>query len=187
MSQPSLQEKNSIFAGLAPSAWRRFDADCSYRWQRGEQQGYQAAYLWQEVGYFVPYRLGYEAGEGCAVRDELEQVMAWCLASRHHDGFMREQALRHLLGCSQYPFVVPYLLRPLSEYVFPIYELLYAHRQSLLRANLCTFVGQNPAFVSLTWQRMRSYWDAYHRERVPNFFEMPNVQFMRWLERLPVL
>ena len=111
--------------------------------------------------------------------------MAWCLASRHHDGFKRERALRQLLGCSEYLFVVPYLLRPLSEYVFPIYEMLNEGRHSLVRSNLSAFVVQNPAFVSLTWQRMRSYWDAYHRERVPHFSEMPNVQFMRWLERAP--
>ncbi len=110
--------------------------------------------------------------------------MAWCLQSRHCDGYKREQALRSLLACDAPAFAIAFLLRPLSEYVFPIYELLFEQRDGMPVASLCTFRDENPAFLELSWQRIQSYWDSYHRRRVADFAAMPNVQFMLWLEHL---
>ena len=176
------QEANPIFPGLAPERWRSFEAHCSYRWQSVWQQGYRATYCWQGARYYVPYRLGYEKSEGCQVTSEIEQVMAWCLASRHNDGRERERALRQLLDCADLPFVIPYLLRPLSEYVLEIYRLLMDQRHRLSRPLLCDFYRQNSAFFDLSFQRMGSYWNAYYRGAFPDIEDMPNVQFLRWLE-----
>ena len=180
---PNTLPQNRIFPGLQNQVWEGFVSGCTYRWEHDAKSGYGAPYVWRGESYDIPYRLGYADDEGCVVRTEVEQTMAWCLASRHHNGFVRERALRQLLGCGEYPFVVPYLLRPLSEYVFPIYDLLYARRHQLPQAAVRNFLGQNPEFVDLARQRMCSYWNAYYRRKVSDFEQMPNVRLMEWLER----
>ena len=184
MTEELRLQSNRIFPGVSPEAWRRFAGACTYRWNHGPGSRYEAPYSWAGASYYVPYRLGYNDGEGCEVENRAGQAMAWCLASRHHDGHERERALHSLLGCETYPFVVPYLLRPLSEYVFSIYELLNHQRDSFSVSALCAFRDENPAFMGLTWQRIHSYWDAYHKRRIADFAAMPNVRFMKWLESL---
>ena len=184
MSAELAARDNRVFPGVSPGAWGRFARGCTYRWEHRPDSRYEAPYDWGGSSDYVPYRLGYDRDEGCSVEDSSQRAMALCLASRHHDGHERERALRGLLGCGAHPFVVPYLLRPLSEYVFPIYCLLNQERHALPVEALCSFRDENPAFMSLAWQRMRSYWHTYHRGRAAHFEAMPNVRFMNWLEQL---
>ena len=77
-----------------------------------------------------------------------QQLIAGCIYSRHGDGHVRERSIARIIGSSQ-PWVVPYVLQPLGEYVVEICELICA------RAPLCApayqdFAQANGAFLTLT-------------------------------------
>ena len=55
--------------------------------------------------------------------DEVRQLMAHCLNTRHHDGHVRERHFKPLLAAGQPAFVLPFAAQLLGEYVFCRYNL----------------------------------------------------------------
>jgi hypothetical protein len=103
------------------------------------------------------------AGDG-----PVEQAIVACLATRHHDGFVRQRAVASLLDLP-FPWVVPYVVRLVGEYVVEIVETIAAGldlRPGTLARHRCgRFVAANRTAVELTRQRAVSYWNEYHRDR----------------------
>ena len=52
--------------------------------------------------------------------NEVRQLMAHCLNTRHHDGHVRERHFKPLLAAGQPDFVLPFAAQLLGEYVLPI-------------------------------------------------------------------
>jgi hypothetical protein len=71
-----------------------------------------------------------------------------CLLTRHHDGFVREQHLRKILG-SMDAWIPPFVVQLVGEYVV---EMIGEVREGLDRLNpdpYGSFLRQNPAFYQL--------------------------------------
>ena len=108
-----------------------------------------------------------------------------CLLTRHHNGFRREAAAAQLLNESlahRYEFVMPYLLRLISEYVYPIIELIYAERLSLPQDQLRHFRDRNQAFRGRG--RAASYWDCCFRPDHLALKDCASIKFLKWLEKV---
>lgn len=94
--------------------------------------------------------------------DDLDSVFV-ALMTRHHDGFVREQAVKCLLiDADEWP--VPFLIRLIGEYVIEIVDLIDDAFDALDRDAWTAFVIANPGFVALTDARVISYWDCYYRQ-----------------------
>jgi hypothetical protein len=110
------------------------------------------------------------AGNGNGNGNEVEPTILGCLATRHHDGFVRQRAVTRLLGATE-TWVVPYVVRLVGEYVLEIVETIAAGLDlrpgTPTRRRYGEFAAANPAALQLTRQRAISYWNAYHRDRFP--------------------
>jgi hypothetical protein len=110
-----------------------------------------------------------------------EAIVA-CIYSRHHDGFVREKQVPHLLA-SNAPWVAPFVVQLIGEYVVEILELLAAHADRLETAPYRDFVAENPQFLSLTRRRMISYWNCYYRQRSPRLADHVGNRLIEALAR----
>jgi hypothetical protein len=115
---------------------------------------------------------------------EEARVLALCLGTRHCDGFVREECMRELVAVDR-PWVVPFAVQLIGEYVLEIVEVIAA---ALREANAVTygeFVRDNPEFMATTRRRVTSYWDCYYRARFPapetypGFLALQEVEAMR--------
>ena len=92
----------------------------------------------------------------------LQKQIFFCLLTRHHNGFVREAALKRIIAVDE-PWVVPYVVQLASEYV---YEILVVIRQNLDQMNSSlygAFFRDNPVYFAKVKQRIISYWNAYYR------------------------
>jgi hypothetical protein len=120
----------------------------------------------------LPYRI---YNEQPPARDwdaatSVERTVLGCFYSRHHDGHVRQAVLPWLLDSAE-PSVAPFVVQLLGEYVLEIVvdiaeriERDVVNGSYLLEA-LSQFAHENPAFVTLTEARARSYWAEYYRRK----------------------
>ena len=97
-------------------------------------------------------------------RGNLDASLIGCGYSRHHDGFVRERALAHI-GTLDEPWVAPFVVQLLGEYVIEIAERAASAAGDPPRPSFVAFVRQNPDFLDLTTARATSYWNEYYRRR----------------------
>ncbi|KPN93462.1 hypothetical protein [Pseudomonas nunensis] len=111
----------------------------------------------------IPYRIydqGYEV-----VFDHLtetQSILYSCLLTRHHDGHMRQRHLERILSVRE-PWVVPFVVQLMGEYVIQILETVEAHLPTLDPALYGRFIRDNQVYFQTTHARMISYWDCYYR------------------------
>jgi hypothetical protein len=114
-------------------------------------------------------------GRSAGALSDAQRVILSCLYARHHDGFVREKYLGHLLHSAE-AWVSPFVLQLLGEYVLEII-LVIANEIAALRSDPYTaFVAGNPGFLELTRRRIISYWDCYYRRQFPTFRHYPGFQ-----------
>lgn len=87
-----------------------------------------------------------------------------CLQTRHHDGFVRERALRRVMGLNT-PWSAPFVIQLVAEYVIEILDLIEASWAEVDESQLRGFLAANPRFHDLVRQRVASYWNVYYRDR----------------------
>jgi hypothetical protein len=112
----------------------------------------------------------------------VQRLILHCIFTRHHDGFVRERHLRQLLDPVQEPWVAPYVVQLLGEPVVEILEVLENHLEDLTQGYVRAFVTENSGFLSLTKERVTSYWNCYHRARHPNRSDYVGFKLVRALE-----
>jgi hypothetical protein len=92
---------------------------------------------------------------------------------------VREKYLKQLIACSNTePWLPPFILQLVGEYVVEIIELLLGHVQSLSLDSYMQFAVENPLFMNITQQRVISYWDCFYRNRFVSFKDYPGFQVM---------
>jgi hypothetical protein len=128
----------------------------------------------------VPYRIYSVVPHGIERLSPVQQKILSCLHSRHNDGRTRQRHLERLFPSAE-PWVPPFVVQLLGEYVIEIIEVLAAHSAELEGELYKQFVAENPCFMALTKQRVISYWDCYYRGRYPRWAEYVGAQV---LERL---
>jgi hypothetical protein len=97
--------------------------------------------------------------------NDVQRLIAACVYSRHHDGYVRQSACGAILPSTE-PWVVPYVVQLLGEYVVEISGLILERltaQSSFSRPSYREFVRANSAFMALTEQRAISYWSCYYR------------------------
>jgi hypothetical protein len=120
----------------------------------------------------IPYRMYHRPipPERWGSPGSTESTILGCMYSRHHDGRVRQAALTTLLGSTE-PFVAPFLIQLLGGYVLEIVEEIAARIDrdhgdaGDLLGVLSQFAQGNPAFMTLTEARARSYWAEYYRSQ----------------------
>lgn len=93
---------------------------------------------------------------------EEERVILHCLLSRHYNGYEREAALREIIT-SPFPWVTPFVIRLVGEYVIEILNVVDANLAALDHGMYKRFLKDNDTFYSLTKSRIASYWDCYYK------------------------
>lgn len=111
--------------------------------------------------------------------------LAWF--TRSHDGRLRQMAIRELPKHPD-PWLLPYLIQPLGEYVIEITRDVRdligdALRDPKTAESLREFWLDNPTFVALTHSRARSYWHVYYRQEVPSYTGYPAAVALAELDR----
>jgi hypothetical protein len=113
--------------------------------------------------------------------DERHRVIVDWLYTRHHDGRVRESALRRAMPAREL-WMVPFAVQLIGEYVI---EILMSVDELLTDANaelFGNFVSENPEFLRLTRSRAVSYWNCYYRDRFPHQEEYVGERVLRRLE-----
>jgi len=110
----------------------------------------------------IPYRIYVDREVLEAGSPDPVQVDA--LLTRHHNGFVRAQALARLMAATP-DWTPAYVVPPVGEYVVEIIEQIEAALSEQDASVYGAFVRANSAFMALTKQRATSYWDCYWRAR----------------------
>ena len=116
-----------------------------------------------------------------AVLSETQNRVLDSLYTRHHDGFVRERYLQRLLDAVDV-WIPPFVLQLVGEYVVEIIQVIAARIPSLRNDRYFRFASENPAFISLTRQRVTSYWNCYYRFRYPRLSDYLGFKVMNALQ-----
>lgn len=97
---------------------------------------------------------------------ERQRRVLGCLYTRHHDGYVRERALRSIIDARD-AWIAPYVVQLVGEYVVEIVRVIEERLDSAHQPEYGEFVVQNDAFIALTRARVISYWNCYWRHTAP--------------------
>jgi hypothetical protein len=133
----------------------------------------------------IPYRIHNDEPDpaqlaGLAPR---AQLIARCVYTRHHDGYIRERNLQPVLAATC-DWVAPYIVQLAGEYVVEITRTIQAALSQLAvpgsaqHATYGRFAAQNPAFIERTCARAISYWNEHYRRQCPSLASYPARKFL---------
>jgi hypothetical protein len=133
---------------------------------------------------FIPYRVYLLEPEPDSISalTNIQRLIISAILSRSSNGFVREKCVGELLQSDE-PFIPPFVLQLLGEYVLPIIRVVEAHSVVLKRSEYHRFVADNPAFFKLLKQRIISYWDCYYRSMFPRLRDYPAFQLAETVGR----
>ncbi len=114
----------------------------------------------------IPSRVYFPTQGGPALRSSALAKVRACIFSLHHDGYVRQAQVATLLGDDD-PWMVPFVVHLVGQYVLEVVEAIDEHRDRLAGPHYRAFARENPAFLELTRQRATSYWNCYYRRRFP--------------------
>jgi hypothetical protein len=134
----------------------------------------------------IPYRVYYEENNLRSIikiSTGENKILTLCLGTRHHNGFIREECLRQLILIDQ-PWVAPFVIQLLGEYVIEIIHFIAATLPQLNKTTYGEFVRQNPALIATTKKRIISYWDCYLRHAYPSYQVTPAFLALNAIEKM---
>jgi len=122
----------------------------------------------------IPYRVFHDTA--LIHTDKLtsvQKLVVDCILTRHHDGFVRQSYLARIVR-SNHPWIPPFVIQLLGEYVVEILRDIEMNLGNLDTALYAHFLRDNQDFLALTDHRVNSYWDCYYRfscrkEEYPGF------------------
>lgn len=104
-----------------------------------------------------------------------QQLILSAIMTRSSNGYLREKFVKQLLQSDE-PWIPPFVLQLLGEYVLEIIYVVHNHAAVLKRTEYRRFVIENPAFFQLLKQRIISYWNCYYRAMFPQLRDYPAFQ-----------
>ncbi|MGW2372250.1 hypothetical protein [Kitasatospora sp. NPDC001683] len=128
----------------------------------------------------IPHRVHHDEPSPAAVAglSPRQRQLLHCWYSRHGDGWVRQRHLARIVRSAD-PWVVPFVLRLVGEYVLEILVAIGDELPGLLapgspgRLAYGRFIAANPAFFDRLQRQVVSYWSCYHRELYPDFRAYP--------------
>ena len=132
----------------------------------------------------IPYRVYYRQSQvlTCANRPGLQGMIALCLGTRHHDGYLREKCVKRLIEIEE-PWVVPFIIQLVGEYVVAIVKLIEQALPNLNMVLYAEFIADNRAYFETIGRRTISYWAVYYRNEYPYSKDYPGRQIHATLHR----
>ncbi|WP_045695567.1 hypothetical protein [Streptomyces rubellomurinus] len=138
----------------------------------------------------IPYRIHLPEPPGAPEQSltGTQRAILHCLYTRNSDGRVRQRHLEQVLGSTE-PWVVPFVLQLVGEYVLEILEAVRAGLPGLTdpasahRRLYGDFIARNPRFFGRTERRVVSYWACYYRRRYPEFAAYPGSLLVKSLRR----
>lgn len=133
----------------------------------------------------IPYRVYLLEPEPERLRalTNIQQLILSAILSRSSNGFVRQKCVGELLRSDE-PWIPPFVLQLLGEYVLPIIRVVEDHSTVLQRPEYCRFVIENPAFFQLLKQRITSYWNCYYRAMFPRLRDYPAFQIVEFFDEV---
>ena len=125
--------------------------------------------------FVFPYRAYYSRFQIGSLTQRLtgdDAVLAVCLVSRHHDGRVREAAIRDPQFLER-PWTIPFAVQLLGEYVVEVGQAVEDRISSFGLEPFVAFARENQQFMETTRQRAVTYWDCYYRDVYRNLEEYP--------------
>jgi hypothetical protein len=119
-------------------------------------------------------------GLSAATLSDRQRLILACLYTRHHDGHVREKYLGQVLH-SEEAWVPPFVLQLVGEYVLEIILVVASQIDCLRTDRYAEFAADNPGFLSLTRQRIISYWNCYFCREFPHFGHHPAFRLLKVL------
>lgn len=125
----------------------------------------------------IPFRVYLKEPESDRIASltNRQQLILSAILSRSSNGFVREKSVERLLKSDE-PWIPPFVLQLLGEYVLQIILVVQEHSAVLKRSEYRRFVSENPAFMQLLKQRIISYRDCYYRAMFPQLRDYPAFQ-----------
>jgi hypothetical protein len=111
----------------------------------------------------------------------VDQSIAACWFTRHHDGHVRERFLRSLRAFDS-SWVIAYVVALCGEYVAELLKYIWERRELFDAAVLGRWLHDNPKYYLLTRARVASYWDCYYRSWSPRFQNYVGNQLIVFFE-----
>ena len=113
----------------------------------------------------------------------LQQDIVNCLLTRHSDGFVRQNHLTRIVRLN-HVWVPPFVVQLAGEYVIEILNVICQNLEALDPSTYGDFLRNNPAFLTLTEQRIKSYRDCYYRnETGKEYVGFKILEFFRSLQQ----
>jgi hypothetical protein len=128
--------------------------------------------------YFDP-----ECLTGSEALPAAERLVLMCIFTRHHDGHVREACLRAIVGHAE-PWVAPFVVLLLGEYVIEIAEVIKSNLPALAPDTYASFVAANPEVMAVTRRRATSYRNCYYRGKFPDRIGFTSLEVIGHLETL---
>jgi len=133
----------------------------------------------------IPRRVYYASGQLLAATraEGIDGLIALCLGTRHHDGFVREHCLRRLLRARE-DWIIPFVVQLVGEYVSQIVSAIEAALPELDGAAYGAFLRENPRYLATTERRVISYWYAYEQTGYPERGAEPGSRVIAAFKRM---
>lgn len=133
----------------------------------------------------IPQRVYYSTSRLLAATNVpgTDGLIALCLGTRHHDGFVRERCLRRLLREKE-DWIIPFVVQLVGEYVSQIVAVIELALPGLDAAAYGAFLRENPRFFATTERRVISYWYAYEQTGYRKRGEEPGSRVIAAFKRM---
>jgi len=110
-------------------------------------------------------------------------LIALCLGTRHHDGFVREACLERLLSARQ-DWTIPFVVQLVGEYIPQIVRRIEDALPGLDHAAYGRFLLENPRFFARTERRVISYGYTYLTAGYPDLRDHPGTRTIAAFRRM---
>lgn len=110
--------------------------------------------------YCEPHLLAYYIGQFERLR-----LVAFCLLTRHHNGYVRERYLKEIITSNE-KWVIPFVVQLMGEYVAEILTIIWENIDNINKGNLVSFIIENKSYWAKTKQRIVSYYEVYNSFQV---------------------
>jgi hypothetical protein len=167
-----------------PFAWKGLAIQAEQSLAPFVDDTYRKGSMFVQIGnsdVYIPKRLHFPGLDSKSNLTDLP-LGAKALLTRSTDGFIRETALKEIVGVQQL-WAPPFVTLLMGEYVIEIVERIADSMESLDRALYSNFVRENRKIMQILRQRAASYWDCYYRHSYPNLNSYPGTVLLRELER----
>jgi hypothetical protein len=136
----------------------------------------------------IPYRVHYRESQliKCTQRAGTQGHIAFCLGTRHHDGYLREKCLRQIITV-EHPWVVPFVTQLVGEYVLQIVQVIEHELPRLHPGMYGEYLNANAALQGTLGRRAVSYWNEYYRRNYPKLKDYPGFKVLTAFKRLAAL